>query len=107
MGKMQKVSPKVSLDQSINEKVSPNNNDNDNNGDLLLGSFNLEKYFTVLKKVYRSFNFQKEFYHAKVKKYKHRKKIWYVNMGSPRCDLCNGGSDQNLYEIKVAGNQKL
>jgi hypothetical protein len=28
-------------------------------------------------------------------------------MGSPRCDLCNGGSDQNLYEIKVAGNQKL
>ena len=36
MGKMQKVSPKVSLDQSIDEKVSPNNNDNDNNGDLLL-----------------------------------------------------------------------
>ncbi len=50
---MQKVSPKVSLDQSIDEKVSPNNNDNDNNGDLLFGSFNLEKYFTVLKKVYR------------------------------------------------------
>ncbi len=53
IGKMQKVSPKVSLDQSIDEKVSPNNKDNDNNGDLLLGSFNLEKYFTVLKKVYR------------------------------------------------------
>jgi hypothetical protein len=59
---MQKVSQKVSLDQSIDEKVSPNNNDNDNNGDLLL-------------------IFKKKFCHAKVKKYKHRKKkISYVNI---------------------------
>jgi hypothetical protein len=46
-GRGQKVSPKVSLNQSIDEKVSPTNNDNNNNGD-----FNLEKYFTMLKKVY-------------------------------------------------------
>jgi len=51
-----KVSPKLSLDQSIDEKVSPNNNDNNNNGDFsfaLCCAFNLEKYFTMLKKVYR------------------------------------------------------
>jgi len=50
------VSPKLSLDQSIDEKVSPNNNDNNNNGDFsfaLCCAFNLEKYFTMLKKVYR------------------------------------------------------
>jgi hypothetical protein len=42
------VSPKLSLDQSIDEKVSPNNNDNNNNGDFsfaLCCAFNLEKYF--------------------------------------------------------------
>jgi hypothetical protein len=52
----QKVSLKVSLDRSINEKVSPNNNDNNNNGDFIFAlccAFNLEKYFTMLKKVYR------------------------------------------------------
>jgi hypothetical protein len=51
-GRGQKVSPKVLLDQSMDEKVSPNNNDNNNHGDLLSRSFNLEKYCTVLKKVY-------------------------------------------------------
>jgi hypothetical protein len=51
-----KVSLKVSLDPSIDEKVSPNNNDNNNNGDFsfaLCCAFNLEKYFTMLKKAYR------------------------------------------------------
>jgi hypothetical protein len=44
MGKMQKVSPK-SIDRLIDQlikKLSPNNNNI---------AFNLEKYFTVLKKV--------------------------------------------------------
>ena len=37
------------------------------------------------------------------------KNIFYENKLklSPQCDLRNAGSDQNLSEIKVAGNQKL
>ncbi len=51
------MSPKLSLDQSIDEKVSPNNDDNNNKGDLtdfsfaLCCAFNLEKYFTLLKNI--------------------------------------------------------
>jgi hypothetical protein len=50
--------------------------------------------------------FYDNYYFAKLVK---PKNIFYENKLklSPQCDLRNAGSDQNLSEIKVAGNQKL
>jgi len=123
----QKVSPKVSLDQSIDEEVSPKvsldrkchqklcdlrNRESDQNLSLIKVAGN-QKLCTsadfLLIKVQRlRRNLSSKFPSARWRCDKlHVEKWKSILKTSPRCDLRSRGSDQNLSEIKVAGNQKL
>ncbi len=123
----EKVSPKVSLDQSINEKVSPKvsldqkchqklcdlrNRESDQNLSLIKVAGNqklcMNADFLLIKVQRLQRNSSSKFPSAQWRCNKlHVEKWKSILKTSPQSNLCNRESDQNLSLIKVAGNQKL